>query len=109
MLATVADKRAAAGAGAIVVEMEGGAIAARAAEVGIPLLSVRAILDGAEHEIGLPAAHRPGERHTRPLALAGYVATHPRVIGDLMALQRMQRAARESLERFFAQWLAGPI
>jgi nucleoside phosphorylase len=109
VLATVADKRAAADAGAIVVEMEGGAVAARAAEVGIPFLSVRAILDGAEHEIELPPLIDPVSGGTRPLALAGYVATHPRVIADLMALQRMQRAARVSLERFFTQWLSGPI
>jgi nucleoside phosphorylase len=109
VLATVADKRAAADAGAVVVEMEGGAVAARAAEAEIPFLSVRAILDGADHAIELPPLIDPVSGGTRPLALASYVVTHPRVITDLMALQRMQKAARESLERFFAQWLSGPI
>ena len=107
-LLTAAAKRAAAAEGAVVVEMEGGAIAARAAAAQVPLLSVRAILDGAEHELQIPATVvNAATGGVRPLALAGYVATHPRVLAELMALQRMQRAARSSLERFFGQWLAG--
>jgi hypothetical protein len=70
---------------------------------------VRAILDGADHAIELPPLVDPVSGGTRPLALAGYLAANPRAIGELMALQRMQRAARESLERFFTQWLSGPI
>src|SRR5258705_483287 len=80
---------AAAAEGAVVVEMEGGAIAARAAAAQVPLLSVRAILDGAEHELQIPATVvNAATGGVRPLALAGYVATHPRVLAELMALQR---------------------
>ena len=108
-LLTAAAKRAAADDGAVVVEMEGGAIAARAAAAHVPWLSVRAILDGAEHELHIPGTViEAATGGVRPLALAGYVARHPRALAELMVLQRMQRAARESLERFFAQWLAGP-
>lgn len=107
VLATASEKRGAAAGGAVVVEMEGGAIAGRAAAAAIPLLSVRAILDPAEHEVRLPGGLiDPASGNLRPLALAGLVATHPGVMGNLMAMQRMQRAARDSLERFFGQWLA---
>jgi adenosylhomocysteine nucleosidase len=106
-LASAAAKRGAAAAGAIAVEMESDSIAARAAGAGIPFLSVRAILDGADHELCVPdRLTNAATGSVRPLAVAGYVATHPNVISELIALQRMQRAARESLERFFARWLA---
>ena len=107
VLATASEKRAAAARGAVVVEMEGGAIAARAAAAAVPLLSVRAILDAAEHEVRLPGTLiDPASGNLRPLALAGYVATHPFVVAELLAMQRMQSAARDSLERFFGRWLA---
>lgn len=107
VLATLADKRAAAAAGAVVVEMEGGAIAARAAAARVPFLSVRAVLDGADHQLEMPGTLiDPTTGGLRPLALASYVATHPRAIAELRALQRMQHAARDSLERFFGHWLA---
>jgi nucleoside phosphorylase len=107
VLATVAEKRAAAAAGAVVVEMEGGVIAARAAAAQVPFLSVRAILDGVDHELHTPGTViDPVSGAMRPLALARYLATHPGAIVELKELQRMQRAARDSLERFFGQWLA---
>jgi nucleoside phosphorylase len=107
VLATGAEKRAAAAAGAVVVEMEGGAIAARAAAAQVPFLSVRAILDGADHQLQMPGTLiDPGTGGLRPLALAAYIATHPGAIAELRALQHMQQAARDSLERFFGQWLA---
>jgi 4-hydroxy-3-methylbut-2-enyl diphosphate reductase len=107
VLATMADKRAAAACGAVVVEMEGGAIAARAAAAQVPFLSVRAILDAVDHELHVPGSLiDPVSGAMRPLAVARYVVTHPGTIAELTALQRMQRAARVSLERFFARWLA---
>lgn len=108
-LATVDEKRRAAAGGAIAVEMEGGPIAAWAAGGATPFLAVRAVLDGAGDAL-LVAGNfiDPSSGGVRPLALAGYVATHPGVVGELLAMQRMQRAARDSLERFFAAWLAPP-
>jgi nucleoside phosphorylase len=104
-----AAKRAAAAGGAIAVEMEAAALAARAASAPVPFLSVRAVLDGVEDD--LTAAGTlvdPASGGIRPLALAAYLAAHPGAITQLMTLQRLQRAARESLERFFRQWLAEP-
>lgn len=106
VLGTVADKRAAAASGAVAVEMEGGPIAAAAAHAGVPFLSARTILDGAEHPLPLPPALMDPERGAvRPLATAAYLAAHPSVIGELQALHRLQQAAAESLRRFFASWL----
>jgi len=106
-LTSAAAKRTAAVGEAIAVEMEAEAIASRAAEAGVPFLSVRAIIDGAEHELRVPPTLiDPATGVVRPLALAGYLAAHPHGIGELLFLQRLQRAARDSLERFFAVWLA---
>lgn len=106
-LATTDEKRKAAADGAIAVEMEGGPIAARAAVARVPFLSVRAVLDAADDELRVPGRLvDPATGGARPLALAGYLAAHPGAITELMALRRMQRAARQSLERFFGQWLA---
>lgn len=105
VLATVAEKRAAAARGAIAVEMEGGPIAAAAAAARIPFLSVRTVLDGAEHAVAIPPGLMdPASGAVRPLVTAAYLATHPRAIVELRALQRLQVAARDSLERFFTDW-----
>jgi len=97
VLTTVAEKRAAAAVGAIAVEMEGGPVAAAAAAARVPFLSVRTILDGAEHAVIVPPALiDPARGAVRPLAAAAYLATHPGVIRELRALQRLQRAASES-------------
>ncbi|MGD9765499.1 MAG: hypothetical protein AB7V27_17520 [Candidatus Binatia bacterium] len=109
VLATIEQKRAAAACGAIAVDMEGGPIAARAAAARVPFVAVRAVLDSAADEL-----HVAGDfldRATgcvRPMALARYVAMRPGAIPQLVALSRMQRAARDSLERFFTHWLAAP-
>jgi adenosylhomocysteine nucleosidase len=108
-LMTAEHKRAAAVQyGAVAVEMEGSAIATAAAERGIPFVSVRTILDTAETEL----RHADGfidapTGAVRPLAIAGYLATHPAAAADLLSMRRMMRAAQASLERFFAAWLVG--
>lgn len=105
-LATAEHKRAAAAQhGAVAVEMEGASIAAEAAERGIPFVSVRAILDTADTELRHAGRFiEPQTGAVKPFALAGYLAAHPSAIADLLAMQRMMRAAQTSLERFFAVW-----
>jgi adenosylhomocysteine nucleosidase len=108
-LATAASKRAAASTGAIAVDMEGAPIAARAARAGVPFLSVRAVLDGADDDLTGPGTLvDPTTGAVRPLVLTAYVATHPGVVPQLIALRRMQDIARTRLERFFKCWLAAP-
>ncbi len=106
VLATATEKRAAAAAGAIAVDMEGAPVAAAAAARGVPVLSVRTVLDGAEHAVVVPPGLiNPVRGSVRPLATAAYFAMHPRAALELRALRRLQDAAHESLERFFAHWL----
>ena len=76
-------------------------------ERGIPFVSVRTVLDTADTE--LRHAGRfvdPCTGAVKPLALAGYLATHPSALPDLLAMQRMMHAAQTSLERFFAAWFS---
>jgi adenosylhomocysteine nucleosidase len=109
VLARVEEKRAAAAGGAIAVEMEGGPIAARAAACRVPFVAVRAVLDAADDELQVAAEVIDRSRGTvRPLKLAGHVAANPGAIGGLIALSRLRRAARYSLEQFFDHWLATP-
>jgi adenosylhomocysteine nucleosidase len=105
-LLTAAHKRAAAVAhDAIAVEMESVPIAAAAAQLHVPFVSVRAILDTADTELRNTGRFiEPQSGAVKPLALAGYLATHPGAVADLLAMQRMMRAAQSSLERFFAAW-----
>ena len=107
VLATVAEKRAAAACGAIAVEMEGAPIAAGAAQAGIPFVSVRVILDTAATALPhMGTVVDPRDGTLNPLALASYLATHPGALPVLLSLQRMRQAAQASLERFFGAWFA---
>jgi adenosylhomocysteine nucleosidase len=105
-MATAAAKRAAAAThGTVAVEMEGAPIAARAAQIGVPFVSVRAILDTLETELGHSGRFIDQDNGTfKPLALAAHLATHPSVLPDVLALQRMRDAAQKSLKRFFGAW-----
>jgi nucleoside phosphorylase len=110
VLATASEKHAAAAAGTIAVDMEGGPIAAHAAGASVPFMWARTVLDGADHELTLQGGFiDPGSGNVRPLALAAYLATHPSAVGDLLAVRRMQLAARDNLTRFFAEWFAAPV
>ena len=107
LLASAAQKRAAAARGAIAVEMEGAPIAAAAARAGVAFLAVRAVLDRADDDLGVLAhVADPATGRVRPLALAGHLLRHPAALAELRALQRGQRAARHSLTRFFTAWSA---
>lgn len=111
VLATLSEKQAAAQRyGAVAVEMEGHPLAVCAANAGIPFVSARVILDDAQTE--LRHAGRfvdPQSGRIRPLALAAYLARQPSVVTDLLALQRMMRAAQRSLAQLFTAWLTNPL
>ncbi len=103
VLATAAAKRdAGAQSGAVAVEMEGAAIGACAAQARIPFASVRAILDRMDTElVATPPFVDQETGALRPLALAAYVAAHPGALPHLLGLQRMMKAAQQSLDGFF--------
>src|SRR5262249_48077025 len=108
LLGTAADKRAAATThSAVAVEMEGAAIAACGAQAGVAFASVRAILDTVDTELRHAGPFMVKMQRTiKPLAVIGYLAAHPTSVSDLLALQRMQRAAQTTLNRFFDAWFA---
>ncbi len=109
VLIKAADKLAAAvETGAVAVEMEGAAIAAAAQQAGVPFVAVRAVLDTAETE--LPESEDFMDPQTGSVKLGDvlrHLARQPSAIAELLALQKMMRAAQRSLEKFFQVWLVG--
>src|SRR5690606_7928527 len=108
LLATIEDKRRAASQyGAVVAEMESAAIARVALRAAVPFAAVRAVLDPLDaelrHATGLVD---PASGRVRPLHLIGKLATAPGVWPELLAMQKMMRAARTSLERVHAALLS---
>ena len=109
-LATPEVKRAAAArTQAIAVEMEGTGIAAVASASGIRFLAVRSILDDAQSPVeGGGSIIHPELGRIRPLALIAYLARRPGALRGFAAARRMMNAAQQSLEQFFAVFLAAP-
>ncbi|HSQ00843.1 MAG TPA: hypothetical protein VL049_26760, partial [Candidatus Dormibacteraeota bacterium] len=109
MLASRADKHAAAAGGALAVEMEGGPIASAARLAGRPFVAVRAVIVGAADDLSLLArVGDPDSGQVRPLALLAHLLREPPAIKELRELRRAQVAARDALRRFFVLWLAPP-
>jgi nucleoside phosphorylase len=107
VLASREDKRRAAAAhGAVLAEMEGAAIARVALRAGIPFGAVRAVLDPIDVELRhATGIVDPSTGRVRPLELIGKLASSAGAWPELLAMQRMMRAARSSLERVFAALL----
>jgi nucleoside phosphorylase len=110
MLASRADKQAAAATGALAVEMEAAPLAAAAAAAARPFVSVRAVIDAADDDLAtLVRTGDPDTGQVRPLALAAYVLRHPSAVAELRRLQRARAAAAAALTRLFAHWFASPL
>jgi len=106
-LATSMDKRTAASDGYVAVDRESASIGAYAAAAAVPFLAIRTVLDGVDDELpASPPLVNVATGRVQPLALVAHLAGHPATLTQLLALQRMQRLSRSSLERFFAAWLA---
>ena len=102
MLGSHAEKRAAAAAGGLIVEMEAAPIGLAAARAGRPFASVRAVIDGADDDLTLlTGLVDPNTGRVRPGALVRQLVRRPRTIAELLALRQWQLAARDSLRRFF--------
>lgn len=107
VLASPEEKRAAAASGAIAVEMESAAIAAAAAELGVPFGAVRSILDRAETQLENSGRFvDPASGSLRPAAVAGHLLRHPTSVLTLLETKKMMDAAEASLDRFFRHFLA---
>jgi adenosylhomocysteine nucleosidase len=105
VLSSTADKRAAAAAGPIAVEMEGAPLAAAAEAAGVPFLSIRAVLDGADDDLSvLGHISDPRNGRVRPLSLIAHLVRHPESVAQLRALRGAQRLCDERLTAFFSTW-----
>jgi adenosylhomocysteine nucleosidase len=106
-IATAAEKRQAAETtGAVAVEMEGAAIAARAADTGARFCSVRTILDTVDVDLdpSIDFVDRVSG-NLRPGKVARYVARHPTRVPYLVSLRQAQVTAQQGMSRFFEHWL----
>jgi nucleoside phosphorylase len=103
VLATPADKTAAAATGALVVDMESAGVAAVAREREIPFAALRVVLDVVGQPLPAPDL-LTGEPSTGRLVLA--LAGRPRVWPALARLAWQTRVAERRLRGFFAALLS---
>jgi adenosylhomocysteine nucleosidase len=93
--------------GALCVDMESHAVAAVAAEAGVPFLAVRAVADPAHRVLPHAALASVGPGgDLRPAALLAALAARPGEIGQMVRLARDSRRALGSLRRVAV--LGGP-
>lgn len=101
---SVADKRDLFEAGARAVEMEAGAVAARAAIWGVPFYCIRAVLDTAADGFGIDFNRMRDEkgRFSRGRIVTAALARPWSGLPLLLKLDRNSRRAADSLGEFFA-------
>ncbi|MGO9056758.1 MAG: hypothetical protein ACLQU2_05135 [Candidatus Binataceae bacterium] len=97
VLASASAKHAASRrSGAIAVDMESAAIAVEVAVAGLPLVCVRAVIDGIDDEI--PGAELPDATgHVAPLRAAAYFLSRPAALMQVPALLRNLARATASI------------
>jgi len=102
-VASLRDKQKLAGS-ASAVEMEAAAVAERAARLGVPFSSVRAVMDGAGQDFFLDfnKLRDPGGRFSRILILKAALAQPRRALPELVRLERQGRIAARALGEFIA-------
>ena len=107
VLATVADKQAGAGTGAVAVEMEAGPLARWAAARGTPFVHLRVVLDPLRSALPSERLHGDEEDGDGEWAFFARALLHPRDWGAVWRLVRQVRLARRAMTRTIAG-LAGP-
>ena len=110
VIATTAQdkRRLAAGAGALAVEMEAAAIAAWAAEAGVPFAAARAILDSVEMPIAPDvAALSTGAGGVSPRRLLGALIRRPLIVRELLAVAAAARTCGRALSDLHGELLRG--
>ena len=108
LLTPAAKRRARAASGAMAVDMEGRWIADAAAARGVPLISVRAILDEADLALPAFAAAVAADGGRREWARALRAAVNPLEARRILALALRARKAARSLRRAADAILAAP-
>ncbi len=89
---------------ALAVDMETVAVAAVAAEYGIPVIGIRAISDTAQDELPVPMAHwfDLARQRPRPAALVWFLTLHPSRIASFARFVRGLPKARHALTKAVA-------
>lgn len=109
VLESPAGKAVAAAAGALVVEMESGPIAAAARARGVPFVGLRVVLDEADQAVPLGVLAVDGQGEVRPLRAAAALALRPRLIPALARLARQRRLAERRLRDGIGLLLGGGL
>ncbi len=99
LLTPAAKRRARAASGAAVVDMEGRRIAEAAAERGVPIVAVRAVIDEADFALPPFAAEIAAARGHDERARAFRAAANPREAAGMLLLALRARKAARSLRR----------
>jgi nucleoside phosphorylase len=97
----VAEKQALRASGAIAVDMEAAAIAARAKRAGLPFACIKVVSDSANESFGVDFNRmRSDDGHIRRGKISYYAFTHPKVIPELLRWKRRAEAAAKVLGEF---------
>ncbi len=87
--------------GAIAVDMEAAAVAARAKRAGLPFACIKVVSDRAGESFGLDLNRmRSTDGHIRRGKISYYALTHPKVIPELLRLKRRTEGAAKVLGEF---------
>ncbi len=85
----------------IAVEMEAAAIAARAKRAALPFFCIKVVSDQADESFGLDLNRmRSTDGHIARGKISFYALTHPRVVPELLRLQRRAKEAARALGDF---------
>ena len=101
MAQDTAEKQTLHACGAIAVDMEAAAIAARAKRAGLPFACIKVVSDRADESFGIDLNRmRSGEGRIRRGKISYYALTHPKVVPELLRLKRRTEGAAKVLGEF---------
>ncbi len=97
VLAGAAEKSAAAGSGAAIVQMEDAEWAEACAERGVPFCALRSVIDAVDEDV--PAEPAAWARRPNPLVIAAALARRPALAPELLRLRLNLHRALRALEQ----------
>lgn len=101
VLASYAEKRAAAEAGAAIVQMEDAEWAAACAERGIPFCALRVVIDAVDEQV--PSEPAAWAQRPNPLVIARALARRPGLAPELVRLRLNLGRSTRALDRALAR------
>jgi adenosylhomocysteine nucleosidase len=98
-----AEKQTLYASGAIAVEMEAAAVAARAKRAGLPFACIKVVSDRADESFGIDLNRmRSADGRLRRGKISFHALTHPKLIPELFRLKRRSEEAAKVLGEFLA-------